>query len=109
MKNWNIYIAESVYTKKEDGNAYQNVLSLIKIDGTYKSFSAEVYPKIEAIKKDMIANGAWEGCLSRSEDYCVDHLTRYATEKDTVRDCMFPDFIGIDIISTPYKLKLVEA
>ena len=109
MKTWNIYIAEHVYQKREDGNGHKNVLSLTKVNSGLKDFSKDVYPRIEAIKSEMIANGTWLGCLSRGGDYCVDCLTRYANDNDAERDFMFPNFIGIEIISTPYELKLVES
>lgn len=109
MKTWNIYIAEHVYTKGEDGNGYKNVRSLTKIDGIFHDFTKDVYPKIEEIKAEMVKKGAWLGCLSRGEDWCVDCLSRYATEQDTERDFMFPNIIGIEIISTPYTLKLVAS
>lgn len=106
MKTWNIYIAESVYTKKEDGKCYKNYLSLKTIAEGLNDFRTECWPIIDEMKNELISNGAWEGCLSRSEDWCEDHLTRYATDSDTERDSMFPDFIGIDIITTPFTLSL---
>ena len=109
METYNIYIAEKVYTKKEDGNCYPNYLSLKKVAEGLTKFSTECWPIIDELKKEMVAAGAWEGCLSRSEDWCVDTLTRYATDADTERDAMFPNLIGIEIITTTAELALRAA
>lgn len=106
MNTWNIYLAETIYSKKEDGNCHKNYLSLKTIAEGLKDFRTECWPIIDEMKKELISGGAWEGCLSRGEDWCEDHLTRYATEEDKERDAMFPDFIGIDIITTTARLAL---
>lgn len=109
MKTYNIYLAEKIYTRKEDGNCYANYLSLKKVAEGLEKFSTECWPIIDELKKELVGEGAWEGCLSRSEDWCVDTLTRNATEADTERDAMFPEFISIEIITTPHELKLRKA
>ena len=106
---YNIYIAEKIYTRKDDGNCYENCLSLRKVADGLHDFTAECWPVIAELKKNLVAAGAFEGCLSRSEEWSIDHLTRNATESDTERDAMTPDLIGIDIITTPYELTLKAA
>lgn len=108
MKTWNIYKIEQVYTKREDGRFYPNALSLEKIAGGLRDFTDDCWPIIEKTKEDLIAAGAWEGPLSRSETWCVDDLSRYTTDQDKVRDDMFPSIIGIQIITTPFELALKE-
>lgn len=103
---WNIYKIEYVYTKAEDGNLHQNVLSLELISEGLKNFSTACWPIVEKTKKALVEGGARESCLSRSSDWCVDHLNRDANENDKVRDDMLPSIIGIEIISTPFVLTL---
>lgn len=103
---WNIYKIEFVYTRAEDGNLYQNVLSMQKISEGLADFRTACWPIIEKTKKALVEGGAREGVLSRGSDWCVDHLNRDANEGDLVRDAMIPSIIGIDIISTPYTLSL---
>lgn len=103
---WNIYKVEQVYVRQEDGRFYQNALSLDKIAEGLRDFGDDCLPIIKKTKKDLIAAGAWEGPLSRSENYCIDWLTRYATEEDKVRDDMFPEFVNIKIIATTFELVL---
>ena len=103
---YNIYIAENIWTKAADGNYHQNTLSLKQVAQNVEGFSTGCWPIIENLKKRMVEQGAWEGVLSRSETWCIDHLTRYATKADTQHDDMFPSLIGIDIITTPFTLTL---
>lgn len=107
-RGFNIYIAEYVFTQEPNGYAYKNYLSLEKVPGKYENFTADAAPKIRAIKKNLVELGATEGCLSRSREWCVDTLHRPVTPMDTIRDYMCPDFVEIEIITTPYELKLVE-
>ena len=107
MEHWNIYYAESVYTRCEDGMGRKNTRKLEKIASGLNDFRKDCWPVIDAKKQEILSKpGTWEGPLSRSESYCVDTLFRPATEEDTVRDYMFPEFVMIDIITTPYELTL---
>ena len=107
MAQYNIYIAESVYTKAEDGNLHKNTRSLKKIASGLESVQKKCWPIIARTKQEILsAPGTWEGSLSRSLDYCVDTLFRPATEADTVRDDMFPNTVILDIITTTYELEL---
>jgi len=108
MKTWNIYKVEQVYVRQEDGRFYPNALSLEKIAEGLQDFHDDCAPIITQTKKVLVEAGAWECCLSRSETWCVDSLNRRATENDKVRDDMFPDFIEIQIITTPFELALKE-
>lgn len=107
-KGYNIYIAEYIYTSEPNGCAYKNYTSLEKVPGRYPNFTEDAWPKIAAIKKNLVNAGATQSCLSRSKDWCVDLLARPATAMDTERDYMFPELIHIEIITTPYELKLTE-
>lgn len=107
METWNIYIAESVYTKAEDGYGHKNTRKLEKVAEGLKDFRTECWPVIDELKSEILSRpGTWEGPLSRSESYCVDTLFRPATDEDMVRDYMFPNTVIIDIITTPYTLTL---
>ena len=107
METWNIYIAESVYTKADDGKGYKNTLKLEKVADGLKDFRTECWPVIDSLKQEILSKpGTWEGPLSRSESYCVDTLFRPATEDDKERDFMFPNAVIIDIITTTYTLGL---
>ena len=107
MKTWNIYYAESVYTKEADGFLHKNTFKLHTLATGLKDFRTECWPIIEAKKQEILSKeGTWEGPLSRSENYCVDALFRPATDEDTIRDYQFPGAIMIDIITTPYTLTL---
>ena len=103
---WNIYKAEQVYIRQKDGRFSPVALSLDKIAEGLRDFGDDCSPIIKKTKEDLIAAGAWEGPLSRSENYCIDWLTRYATEEDKVRDDMFPEFVNIKIIATTFELVL---
>ena len=103
---WNIYKVEQVYVRQKDGRFFPDALSLDKIAEGLRDFGEDCWPIIKKTKEDLIAAGAWEGPLSRSENYCVDWLTRYATEEDKVRDDMFPEFVNIKIIATTFELVL---
>lgn len=108
-RTFNIYIAESVYQKAADGYHHKNTTSLVKVAEGLKDFTLDCCPVIKALKAEMVAKGATETSLSRSENWCEDHLIRPATDKDTERDTMFPDLIEVDIITTTYTLGLKEA
>lgn len=105
-KFWNIYKAEQVYIRQKDGRLSPVALSLDKIAEGLRDFGDDCSPIIKKTKEDLIAAGAWEGPLSRSENYCIDWLTRYATEEDKVRDDMFTEFVNIKIIATTFELVL---
>lgn len=106
MDTYTIYYAEKVYTRRKDGNCYANYLSLKKVAEGLEKFSTQCWPIIEKMKRELVSKGAFEGPLSRSVNWCIDCLTRPATDADTVRDDMFPDFIGIEIITTIHTLTL---
>lgn len=111
MKTWNIYLTEYVYTKREDGNGHRDYIMLKKIAGGLEDFTKDCWPIIDNLKKEILANtlGSWEGPLSRGEDWCNDSLFRPATDEDKVRDYMFPNFVNIEIVTTPYTLELKQS
>ena len=106
METWKIYKSEYVYTRKADGKCYKNSLTLDKIAEVVGTFSEACWPIIKRTKDALCAAGATESHCSRGNVWCVDLLNRKATEADKVRDAMFPDIIGIEIITTPYELGL---
>ena len=55
MEHWNIYYAESVYTRCEDGMGRKNTRKLEKIASGLNDFRKDCWPVIDAKKQEILS------------------------------------------------------
>lgn len=112
-QGWNCYALIYVWQMAENGCAKRDYLDMVTIhennmfSDTYETFT-EIYEHVA--KREIEERKGWGQvhiCASRQADWCVDSMLRkYAEGVDAKRDCYDPDFVHIEIVCTPYTIRL---
>lgn len=106
---YHVYVARYVYERHPDG-VRKCYLSLEKQCGTYSDFSL-AFPRMNAIKRDILAVGGKEVLSSRDKGFCIDQYLvplGDGSNPSEPLDCDMPGMRRVEVIATVHQLQLAD-